>query len=354
MTKVALFSDIHVNNWKQYSTVDENGINSRLKDGINCITQIRKYCISNKINIVLFGGDLFHIRKNIFTNVYNQTYDALKLFKQYNIEAFLLPGNHDQADKDGNIHALHGLKDVCTVLDTFGSTQIHPRINLFHIPYAEDKEYITSLLSNFTPISGINNLLLAHMNVSGAQLSTDFIHISQYNPTINDLYTFKFDFCFFGHYHKFQYLNNNSVYIGSPLAHNWSDKDIPNKGFLVYDLETKTIEQVLLDAPKFVEAEYDSLVNMKLNELLGNICRIKCDTELHRDEIEDIRTRYNPYALEIVVNKKQVEVAPRMSINSNLTTDDVLKYYIENSNTKLDSNKLLEIAQELLKTTDEV
>src|SRR5690349_2871410 len=106
MGKVLVFSDIHLHVWKNYSKILDNGLNSRLVDGINVIKQIENYICNNSIDLVLFTGDFFHVKRQIYVQAFNAAYLAISSLADTGVPIVAIVGNHDQADKSGASHSL--------------------------------------------------------------------------------------------------------------------------------------------------------------------------------------------------------------------------------------------------------
>ena len=118
MKNFLVFSDLHAHNFKQFSTVLPNGVNSRLQNTLDIISQITQLCKDNKIEGVFFTGDLFHSRTKIDVDVYSYTwYEMRKLAQEVHGNLYILVGNHDQYSKIGDVHSLESFKDFATVID---------------------------------------------------------------------------------------------------------------------------------------------------------------------------------------------------------------------------------------------
>ena len=118
--KILIFSDLHAHSFKPYSKTLSNGRNSRLQDSLNVLEEIYQYCISYKIDGVLFGGDLFHIRTPITVSTFNPVHEGIAKIKTAVKFMGLLVGNHDQYNKAGNIHSIDTFNSMVTILDRPG------------------------------------------------------------------------------------------------------------------------------------------------------------------------------------------------------------------------------------------
>ena len=110
MSKIVIFSDCHVHTFSANSTVLPNGLNSRLADAVGCINQVHQHAVNIDADLVLFGGDMFHIRKQVPVQAFNSVFTAMSMFSVSKIPVFMIHGNHDQADRDGKFHSIYTLR----------------------------------------------------------------------------------------------------------------------------------------------------------------------------------------------------------------------------------------------------
>lgn len=340
--KLIVFSDLHFHPWKHFAHINEFGVNSRLQDTINVIKELANYAIQNNIKTILFPGDFFHIRKSVYTQTYNLAFKLLKELRDLGLELILIPGNHDQADREGDFHSLYGFSTIATVLN---SSQFHKYkdFNLFTLPYMEDVNKIRDLVKQDPPKNTKRNIFLGHLSINGAKLSTDFIHTTDLNPTIQDLNPEKFDVGFLGHYHLHQGLGNNFYYVGSPLQHNWSDKNI-NKSFLVYDTEDNSVQAIPLSAPKFVELEqtdFDSILSNK-----HNFIKYKYPESLDISLVQEFCKDNNITNIIFDPIKEEVSTISVPQVTS-LDLDNAVLDYIKSNTQGLDTSKLELIYEEV-------
>jgi DNA repair exonuclease SbcCD nuclease subunit len=260
--RVLLFSDLHGHAFKPCSTTLENGRNSRLQDAVNVLTEIYDACGMYEVDGVLFGGDLFHARGTLQVATFNAIFEGIAKIKT-RVEFFgMLVGNHDQATKLGNIHACYAFDSILTVMDKtqwycFEDSQ-GEQLHVYGIPHTIDKEQIEQDLKSFgsdQPVHSAGSICLAHVGISGAKVGSNFVMITEDNPTTIPFTRAGFNQIFLGHYHQPQMLAPNMRYIGATHQHNWGDVG-QDRGFLIYDTDTDTVEPVEIEsAPKFVKIE---------------------------------------------------------------------------------------------------
>lgn len=353
---VALFSDLHAHPFKAYAKILENGMNSRVRDAVSCIDQVVDECVRRNVDLVLFGGDLFHVRRTINVAAFNAVYEALSKFSLYKIPLAIIPGNHDQADKAGNNHSVFAFRTFCTVLDDPGWYELEGRSGspyaLMAIPYTENVEHLRQVLATDSPRLGCPQLMLGHLGIQGAKVGADFVFSNPHDATVADLNHGKFDQVFLGHYHIRQQLADNTWYIGAPLQHNWGDTG-QSRGFVIYDTETRKQEYIKLDSPSFVVTQRgdDSSVQP------GDFVRFLDTHEWSADEREAVRAKLGASSVEVVVPKQVDKRAPVEEVfdPSAGLSSSMAKYIASGKldTSGLDESYLLQIGLDLLESVDE-
>jgi DNA repair exonuclease SbcCD nuclease subunit len=356
MAKIILFSDLHAHAFKPYATILPNGLNSRLADTVNCIAQIYDYAKSISADAVLFGGDLFHIRKTISVAAFNAVYEQMAKFSFSKIPVAMIHGNHDQADREGNTHSIHAFRTFLHVIDkpcwyplVCRSGEI---IYLLGVPYIENIPQLQELTHSSCPNPDASRLLLGHLGIQGARIGADFVYTNPHDATVEDLNATAFDAVFLGHYHSYQQLASNAWYIGAPLHHNWGDRN-DTRGFIVYDTDTKQHQHVPLKFPKFVElTEFD--LSTTCTDAVDGFVRLVSDAKWTEKDHDALRTKLGARSLEISTKKSSKVFenhAPRIAVNPADSSDDILeKYVLSGLGTMdgLDEGYLIQLGREIL------
>lgn len=352
--KILLFSDLHAHPFKSYSYINEHGINSRLQDALNCIDQIIEYTEQNQIDMVLFGGDLFHIRQSVDTVTLHNTYERLiKLSKLCPL--YMLVGNHDQADKAGKYYSTSIFSNPLKMLDTVGISILtdknNKKISVCHIPFTEDREQIRNIVG----LAPTNSILLGHLGISGAMLGADFVFPGKEDASLEDLSPDKFLGVFLGHFHMHQKLHDNAWYIGAPLQHTWGDKS-QKRGFCVWDSDVPTkFKLVGLKSPKFIEVleeEYLRYTSHENDLYNGNF--VKYLTTKPKSDYDEgaLKKELKCNSLEIISSYVPTIALEntKPKINTGGSILDILDNYVDATvDQKLDSNKLKELGKDILK-----
>jgi DNA repair exonuclease SbcCD nuclease subunit len=96
-----LAADLHFHNWSAFSTVNLDGLNSRLAGQIE---ELHRLCAETRAaggQIVVLAGDIFHVRGSVAPSVLNPVRDAILHEVGANLMQFyILAGNHDLEGKE--------------------------------------------------------------------------------------------------------------------------------------------------------------------------------------------------------------------------------------------------------------
>lgn len=243
-----VFSDFHAHNFVEGSTRESHEtlpglFNSRLLAACKVLDEIRDYAVANEINNVVFCGDLFHKRMNIDVDVLNLIDHHISKFAEKYINIHMLVGNHDYADKFGNVHSLQCFKnhEHVNVLDKPGLFSLFdPNLPVesdhiygYSIPYYDDIERTKEALA---AIDTDCQLLLMHVGMQGARVGSDYVLVKDTDVQVTDIPKDRFQLCLFGHYHEHQRLFDNGWYVGATFQHNWGDANTV-RGFLDVSLQ---------------------------------------------------------------------------------------------------------------------
>lgn len=354
MSNILLWSDLHAYPFKSYSKILENGVNSRLQDALNCIEQIYNYAADSKndIQLILFGGDMFHVRKTIHVQSFNAVYFALEKLSKI-CPIIMIHGNHDQSDKEGKDHSIYGLKNIVQIPEP--GWYRHDRFNILTVPYTENNDHLRQIVKTKLP-TGELNIFLGHLGIQGAKTGADFVYSNPYDPTISDLNPNAFDVGFLGHYHLHQHIGNTFYYIGAPLQHNWGDKD-QYRGFLTYNVTNSIITKHPLKAPKFIELQEADLNDSEIKTMTDdNFVRVISDRNWELEEIDNYKKELNVRTFEVIPSGNNIkEHVTRLVINPATTTKNILQEYLNSelaSTENLNKDYLLELGNSVIDSVE--
>lgn len=364
MAKIVLFSDVHAHTFSALATVLPNGLNSRLADVVSCIDQIREYAVNIDADLVLFGGDLFHTRKQIPVQALNAAFSAMTMFSVHKIPILMIPGNHDQADREGTEHSLFAFTSFLEVAHTPGWYQMRGKdssneYSIMAVPYTENLEHLRDVVQKPAPPTNQPKIFLGHLGIQGAKVGADFVYTNPNDPTAADLNPEAFDAGFLGHYHMPQSLADapHFQYIGAPLQHNWGDRG-QERGFMVYDTDTGDVDHIPLKAPTFNLLKSREAKKLSPGDMKNNFVRIIDSKKWSEDAAEDYRTQVEARSVEIVIPpKKSVDMNQRIDLPTDLAPQDIISRYVSSGHVdveKLDEDYLVSLGQEIFQEAEAI
>src|SRR5690349_4229248 len=113
MTRVAIFSDLHIHQFPAFGKPYPDGITQRLADLGATLEEIIRGAESAKCAAALFSGDFFHTKKLDI-----ETLDvAARALQSTNIPIYAIPGNHDEARKLADYHSLRAFQGRLRLVD---------------------------------------------------------------------------------------------------------------------------------------------------------------------------------------------------------------------------------------------
>lgn len=320
-----MFTDFHAySGFTEFSDSDKEYKNSRFRNQCEVLNGIFNKAEDENLPVI-FGGDLFHVRQKVDIFDFNNIFRIIGNHPK--VETYLLRGNHDSINNlmgsPSSIDSFNFLPNVKVI--TNPETIKISNVNVFFMPYGEDKNFIREKLKEFSEIasnSDSKSLLVGHLGINGAELMGTKAE-GEFNA--GDFYPDIFDFIYMGHYHKRQYINNRKdfIYGGSTIQNTFSDAG-QDKGYDILTFYDKGVDDnfVLSRSPKFFTFDhYDEKVKDEISK--GNFVRINAPEEeinsINISDSEESKVRLSPIK-EFDVNKR-LDISPEDS-----TTEIVAKY----------------------------
>lgn len=236
MNKMAIVSDLHL---RMYSDVmDEDGIPLKLKEILNSVEYVCKYCLDHNINKIAVLGDINDLKTTFSVKSFLLFSDIIR--KYYNLQWFLVGGNHDlcsRINENGMFSSVELFSKFDNVKVFFKPEEIYiSDEKILILPYYDEnviKEYMRS---------SDTRIVFGHLGLSDVKLSTGVSLVSHFHPEEFS----KFNLVILGHYHKPQEIkvnDTNIVYVGSIIQIR-RDEINEDKRFIVLDLDELTFESV--------------------------------------------------------------------------------------------------------------
>ena len=343
MSKILLFSDLHIHMHKN--------LMSRLEDGLKTVEWIFRTAIEHQITKLVFAGDLFQDRQKIHTISYEKTFNLIRKFMESypDLELYLLVGNHDMWYNNkwdvSSISPLEAIRGV-TVVNQCKTIEILPGCPMDFLPYA--KNPVEDIKKHFQKKSEI---LISHIAIDEAKLNSfTRSEVSvEYDGDMTKIDVEKFagwKKVFLGHYHLAQKLNDVVEYIGSPYELNFGEA-FQQKHIIILNPETLETEYIINDfSPKHLIIKESQVDSYKLD---GNFVQIIVE-DITSTDIVDLRHKIvdknKTASLEFKEQKKKEEIKDQQK--PDFTSGETLERYVKTKQPpNLDYDKLLKIGKEI-------
>lgn len=352
-----VFSDHHAHTFSfgaQEVPFENTQVNSRLLSAYHILEQLSAYAKTHKIKRVVFCGDMFHVRGNVPTVATSLMLKGIKMLAD-GCSVFMIPGNHDYADRVGQVHALEPFKYIrnVTVIDwntarTLTVTGIFgDEVRYSFVPYSDDRTLLAAEIVKLglETKKYVPHLLFAHLGMQGATVGSDYVLVSDSDVSVADVDWSCFTGCFFGHYHQHQQLFSNGWYVGATHHHTWGDANT-KRGFLHV--------KVYLDHVEFSFVETKAPMFRVLRSLepvdRQDFVRFVTDTPLSDTQVAALREKLGAEHCEVVQMTAQSTIEGLELSEDNLSPYKLVEAWVEVNASNLDKKSLISYGRKLLAT----
>lgn len=239
--KILLCSDFHLHTYKSFGMDAALNIPRRLSDQRRVLKQILTMASEQKVDLVVFNGDLFHQMGEIPTEALNIAVWFFEELRGRGITWTVLRGNHDLTRRI-DAGAFH------SAVQPFFAPIVSQGVKIFWYDFDSTVDENT--------IVG-NDLVLVHKDIK------DVDYGGYYSGDIKDGVNWKTlaannKFVFFGHIHTPRKLAKNAYIIGAPMQLNFGDSG--DRGIWIHDTVTATASFIPLESPKFITVDDPSMI----------------------------------------------------------------------------------------------
>jgi len=358
--KILHLADVHIDEKKTVNgkiIYDEEGINIRLKDLLDCISQVKNTAEKENVSLTLIAGDLFE-RK---TPTPFETYTATKVLSELSsiCPVVLTPGNHDAVD---SVKALGFIKNIY-VPEPFTPIRFSD-ITIFCVPYPDLKEgsrsevkqlYERKILETSKKLKENSNFLVAlcHAPVEGASYPTTDRDVNE--VTLSPSCFKHLDYAALGHIHKPQRIEN-IYYPGSVDTWRRQEAD-EEKGFYIIDTDTHEVTFYPITTRPVHNLNFTiDTIPLVINVLEQSIVRIEIEVP------EERAGDYDPVRVQNVIagNPLDVKIIPRIIRTQRMRCqeivqaknfDEIITTYMKNK--KLPEEKINRIREKIMELVRE-
>jgi DNA repair exonuclease SbcCD nuclease subunit len=256
--RIIVFSDLHSDEHDDFSYVLPNGMNSRLADCLSVIDKVMHYRDTYKCELVLFGGDMFHVPGVISTRVFQETYKRLGVLAETSKRLIIMAGNHDVAsvtpsgEAVSTVYATSRLPNTKVAIGRKRSIAIDDVV-IHCLPYVKDNNVLNQSIKSITRTIDKHrrrhHIMITHIGIDEATNGPNEIVLRNSFPT-RSLRKTGAHAIFCGHHHHPQSLPPRVDVIGSPLQLNMLDRG-DRRGIVMYDTDSKLLKRIWLGSSKF-------------------------------------------------------------------------------------------------------
>jgi len=315
MTKhFALLADLHLHPWSSFASTDERGVNTRLAALLGEIKRASKEVKEAGGDIVIFAGDVFHVRGSVSPTVLNATIETLALCHElYAVHFVIIPGNHDLEGKDSTKLGSAVTALECSHVTVLNSAGMDPRLGIYYVPWFEKVNALKAELERIDPDLRPEYSVIMHAPIDGV-----IPGLPMHGLDPEYLASLGYKRIFAGHYHdhKLMYggLSGSMTYdsdiysIGALAHHTWSDVG-SKAGFLIVAPDSvrwmKSHLPEFIDLTRMVDLEPDD-IPMLVDQ---NFVRVRTE-HVKSKEIEEVRQSLLDMGARAVLVQPEPKPAP--------------------------------------------
>ncbi len=359
--KYGLISDTHFHNWKQFATVDDRGVNSRLLIQLSENYRIAERMAQAGCKHLFHAGDCFHVRGSIAPSVLNPVLSTYtRIVNELGMTIHMIPGNHDLETNDSRVmtNASTALRDIgVNVYVDEAMVDLDTDHSVLVVPWKSNVGALRSFLSQRVRLYANPDLIdvIIHAPVNGIIKG-----IPDHGLEVSELAQLGFRRVFAGHYHNHKVFpagaHGGAVCSVGALTHQtWGDI-----GSIAGGVIAESDGQILhipTSAPLFIDVNsgWQSEEEAK-QEVKGNYVRVKLPIE-EESEVEEMReflTQLGALAVAVHPVRKPKNNARKSTVNTSVTLRQSVDEYIQQQDNYGDKQRLSVLCAEIMEAADAV
>jgi len=341
------FADLQLGERKDLNVPTPSGLNSRLLEGIDIVNQVGELARKYQVKRIFLLGDVFELKDRIPARIMILFADAIA---NYPCPLTILKGNHDYAEDD---YAPIKLLLREGKIDFVNSPCFDMQFAFlpYRRKYEEFKKEWVELHNQMKKDTGFDvpiKLFLFHNTVPGSKFANNLKAEGEF-----DLPTMKGVRYLAGDIHLPQRVGPIQ-YLGSPYQVDFGEEG-QEKFVYLYKTNIDLLTSVELNYPKFVSIELSEetgFPSFPREALEGNYIKLKGEVlKEHKDYVEQTKIslmkQFNP---KFVISAVKYRSEKKARIET--AKDDhqaVLSEFLQQSETGLDKQRLLEVGLDLIK-----
>lgn len=324
-----IFSDVHLKEWRPFSSILSNGMNSRLMEQVKVLQRVKQIAQQYHISHIFFLGDLVDSLSPTISKIVINTafYMVQSLAEIANI--YLIVGNHD----------IFGQINTLTPFSSIPRVKIINEVTVIKL----DGKTIDLIPCYGKIPQKKSEYCFGHFGIQGATIGNGVIVDEEIEPKM--LVGYKLVLA--GHFHSRQQVADNAYQVGSVMDINFSSTT-EDKGVFLLNPKNDELKFIPILSSKFYTIE----INNK-KDLEDFIKQYNCQKT---NDYFKLRIKTDNITVPELSNNVIVEFDFEPSINEKelIDTHDItnlqpiIKDFIQSSNTALNKDILYKKAIELL------
>lgn len=258
MKPYAILSDQHCHAWSAFAGHKVNGVNARLATILSEMERAAEELHSAGGDLMVFAGDLFHVRGSIDPEVFNPTFETISKILDTGIKIVAIPGNHDLKGRETN-----EVGNAIQTLESLDNFWVHTEpmrlcfddTRLLVVPWISDPKALLEVLKKERQELLDHGYRLSQFDVIIHAPVNGVLNIPDHGLDAGELAKLGFMRVFAGHYHNHKHLGGGIYSIGATTHQTWSDIGTKAGFLLVYP---DRVEYRASHAPSFVEVTPDT------------------------------------------------------------------------------------------------
>lgn len=269
--KILVTGDWHIDAVKIDKIDIDTDLDHRTRDFFNAIDKIIDHAINNNVDVFILNGDLFKGRSStrLIETLVAERFQKISS----KMKLIINLGNHDIAPRQLSygVHT-YSIIEKLNLPNTIINSEIthlkldnvdlilYPYYDLKRVKMKSNEELIDSIVEKVESfdLQQPCKLFIGHGTPQGTIFHEDyFIDLDSVSEPLLPLSMFEnIDMALFSHIHRCHSINDKVFHIGSPERVDFSEAD-QDKGFVIYDTDTKKIEWISTNPRPMKEIKID-------------------------------------------------------------------------------------------------
>ena len=311
---------------------------------VKCHRAIGDIAQKNSVDFLVNCGDMFDKRGVIKTILLKVLYEERSRWCDDGLVNIDIVGNHDQADRDGEIHPLK-------VYERFRGWKVFdkPCLEDYHemlfLPYVRDTEGVLKSFKKHDQMDCVGHCGVSGATSNGTEGGLPIKDIEGVHPK----FFRRFKNVFLGHYHAHQKIKN-IIYIGSPMQHSFGEVG-QTKGVLFYDQATGKKRFIEIGGlPRFHDVEVTFKKGKPVYDLpeVSPFDKVRAIVRGSSKEVSKItKSTLGLPCFTKIENKTQSEMVSRLKVDDIGNEIELIEKYVDFVEHPFKRKELMEVYKEI-------